>query len=1586
MLKEGRAVIDPSSKRRLLHARVYEGVNPDGTKSQIVVRESAEFEYGDTLQVPITKVETDEATGLEVEKTEWGPVKLNKREHRNKTARGLAKQFGVSLDELLHRNGVYGQYQIQDPVMASLINPQSKPITGREDLVAMLQYAAENRVEKWVTLQVSNDTPISTVHAKVQFDGAGSPLLMGDYWARKLGKPNPRVSDLIDGTVLRGVDKAVIHSPRKKRMEIGHTVYATIDGKAVVGVLEDRIVEDGKRRGYQIRVLPGQGLDDDVPHVAQTIRAIPDTVDLDRPRIRRRFLKAPGRDVVLYADEVLTDTQGSIIPGSGKVKIGLPSNGLFGFEEMTRAPGVRIEDGDLVLDPSRLDAFREHVGGFVMDEHVQKKLDDELQNARIRETEANQHVVPMSDIVDASGGVNVNKLLKGCRKETSRGRFQLGSHQAALLQALADADGRIIGAHFMGTGKTVSAICGIKLMQNLSGKAKRVMVVVPKNTVGQWEQEVRAFTHGKATVIGAKGMAGSKQMWTLPENLRDGKPPGWTDAKYEAELERVRKKAQKANPNLWRPHQDDTDIVVVSEGYFTKHEAELLRLGKFDGLVGDEAQGIQRDNKRSQAFERWNSKMGFMMLLTGTPITNKTNTLPRYMKLISNGVVDWGSEVEFEKTRMVESAVLRANGSKSPSKMDINPNAMKQMLPDLKKYIHVATPQDVKGKVMPSVLMNENTPAAMGQLHSMMYRAYTKQLTPQDRQMLIAAANTGEDEARVLSDEGRRSVRVARNIANAIGYKPPDESEFMVYKSGEGKSRKDVVLKLPTWAEIARKYKGKFPSMKDVTTGKMPLPMYQAMSRAFEHGLGVEYESIAGRSILSNVTAKQARAMQRGEEFGNGISLGGKISNPEYGPEGAICRGEFRNGKIQPLEHIERDASGNVVSKTTVPVGYRFIRHPGRKSEGVYYDGGVPDSHPDSGKYDPDWDYRKKVVDSVESGTSGGDEKAAKGVEKGQKPKEGREGQDILRSPQRRQQRTMFDLVMTSGNAKSDALGEWIHGNLDPNIGGDPDAQHVIFAGAIGSGCRTVESKLRLMGYRDVNEALNDKYRAPEDRPPATGKYFVSYMGSAATLGDRDINSEIFKKAKDQMGKDTTTSLFVQRTMSGVDGGTLDEGKVKEGWGREQREVIGRLFSDMEIPARAAGVVKNGELVTQYAYDSELSAKDKREVKQLENKLGQVKNKDAVEAKINDIYKKYLTDRAPLTQHQQDVFNNCQFMVASDAAQVGMNWGNAMHLGMYDSLFSPMEEWQRITRVARMLNEAVPMKLVPTFEKLEQKIHKMGVESRFIEYKGTANSAMLIVRDAIKKLPKEHQDRLSKAKINPTQFAESFLAQRAIDRMLGMRSEVEQRLRAEGRVVTGAPQVKVGENEDGSPIMDYPRVKASEITSADVMNEIVEKHLEPFEQEILRSRKYLKDVKRFTASVEVPEMKTEIREVRTETASGKIKVKKYKEDVATGRTVVESPVQAEKAVLTRGRAKQVPVERLLAAIQNEIATETSFDFLPANASSLSKFGMDVKPPPTPKQVKLMEQRKKRVQKQRRKELEQRRALARKAAAARKRRK
>ena len=86
--------------------------------------------------------------------------------------------------------------------------------------------------------------------------------------------------------------------------------------------------------------------------------------------------------------------------------------------------------------------------------------------------------------------------------------------------------------------------------------------------------------------------------------------------------------------------------------------------------------------------------------------------------------------------------------------------------------------------------------------------------------------------------------------------------------------------------------------------------------------------------------------------------------------------------------------------------------------------------------------------------------------------------------------------------------------------------------------------------------------------------------------------------------------------------------------------------------------------------------------------------------------------------------------------------------------------------------------------------------------------------------------------IDPIVVAEMYYANRAMERIRELRPKVTQELRQGGRFLQ---QVEVPQ-EDGSVKVVDRRLLATEITTADVTNEIIEKHLTDFEKQILRSR------------------------------------------------------------------------------------------------------------------------------------------------------
>lgn len=373
--------------------------------------------------------------------------------------------------------------------------------------------------------------------------------------------------------------------------------------------------------------------------------------------------------------------------------------------------------------------------------------------------------------------------------------------------------------------------------------------------------------------------------------------------------------------------------------------------------------------------------------------------------------------------------------------------------------------------------------------------------------------------------------------------------------------------------------------------------------------------------------------------------------------------------------------------------------------------------------------------------------------------------------PGKREERGRADLVMTIGNAKADELGAHIQRfHADSGPGRDGARQLVLFGNGILDSCRTMEAKLRTMGFRDANECIEgsphfdkgDPDLGPNGQSP-NGKYFVTYIGSTYT-GDRELNVAIFQKVKDKLGRDSGTSLFVHKTCQPrtlatvVDratgkpvavnwavypGDTEPQAVRPSQWTPDQREAIKAQFgisapeSFVEVPQ------KDGSVQTLYFYGTPKSAKLLRDIALQPNpvKLGD-EEAARVRATIAQLKADYEAEARkgasadpPLNAHQTTVFNNCEAIVCSDAAQVGMNLGNSVEMVMFDSLGSPMAEWQRITRCARMLPPAVEEDLIgkPVLEPLMVKkrddqgnVVKEGGKAVLIEKKDDAGETIMV--------------------------------------------------------------------------------------------------------------------------------------------------------------------------------------------------------------------------------------------------------------------
>ncbi len=1148
------------------------------------------------------------------------------------------------------------------------------------------------------------------------------------------------------------------------------------------------------------------------------------------------------------SDKLLVYMHKAVDPRSGatiskEARLVLPADGSMSTESVSGLPGVEVEWDDpktknrAIAIRVRLDsfeAFRNALGGLSLTEEVNRAVNDRvemLRDAAERDVDDN-HVLELGQL---SPDWLVDNWGVGLQKTLPTGQaFTIADHQQRLLQKLLDNDGRVLGAHYMGTGKTVSAIVGAKAMLRRPDPAdpsklhpdnpKRVLVVAPLNTVEQWRQAASDFNDG-ALVVGS----------------------GANDIPIDDFI-----KMSEAGKG---------DLVVCGPEYFTLH-ADKLKAAGFDGLIVDEVHlGVKNEQaERNRKVREWNPDMKMLMLLTGTPMTTSPADMVEYIRLLSNGKT-WSdmtaerfTEEYLEPTSVVEDL---GTGKKGP-KIQVKASKRAELANILRQWMDIALPKDVRGKTLPAVRIEENQHAFMTGIQAQLYNLYMATAGSD-----IEAGALAEEERSRLGPEARRAVAAAKAVVNCPAYKPGSSEQDVMYETEvPGKSGKMSKTKVQfrtfnpdqLMSKERGKAAGKWPLAQELHPAE--LAVYNLM---FQKVFGATYDEVAG----TKVTKEQLARMKE-----DGWPR--TVPNPDRGPLGIRARGLARpwaevmderitaaldkgdNGEASRLQaeknarmsaidralafqrHVRKavidwpkkdgrpfdemlasiaaDASVDyedavammqvhpvptvmetvvtlqsngrqvtIDSEETVTVngveyqrnawvsdkkgslhllykpedwdeennmprsrgGFEAVR-PGESvtvsQKGLKAGGIVAPKMPTGLSKDQREDWKRTFDDWEAPGLKYmGGEPDSKGnvplvrldtMETVYVPKDSVSAQvKSIFDPGMREERSRADLVMTLGNAKADELGAHIQRfHADGGPGRDGARQMVLFGNGILDSCRTMEAKLRTMGFRDVNECIEgsphhdkaDPDLGPKGQSP-NGKYFVTYIGSTYT-GDRELNVAIFQKVKDKLGRDSDTSLFVHKvtrprslsqTLDGdgkkvevnwavYPGDTAPQAVRPSQWTPDQREAIKAQFGIVAPESFVEVEQPDGTVQSLYFYGTAKSAKLLRDIALQPNptKLGpeEAAKVQATIAKLKADYeaeaRKGASTSPPLSKHQTTVFNNCEAIICSDAAQVGMNLGNSVEMVMYDSLGSPMAEWQRITRCARMLPPAVKEDLI----------------------------------------------------------------------------------------------------------------------------------------------------------------------------------------------------------------------------------------------------------------------------------------------------
>jgi hypothetical protein len=239
-----------------------------------------------------------------------------------------------------------------------------------------------------------------------------------------------------------------------------------------------------------------------------------------------------------------------------------------------------------------------------------------------------------------------------------------------------------------------------------------------------------------------------------------------------------------------------------------------------------------------------------------------------------------------------------------------------------------------------------------------------------------------------------------------------------------------------------------------------------------------------------------------------------------------------------------------------------------------------------------------------------------------------------------------------------------------------------------------------------------------------------------------------------------------------------------------------------------------------------------------------------------------------------------------------------------------------------MLDPAIALDLKPHFDQLRKVIRKMEIDTKLGEFKGDLDAASSIVQVAFDKLPKRTQTLMRKAHYDPEEAALTYLADDAFEKIKRLRGQVRQELAHNGRTLDMIDAhgellyPKIHAEVDGKLELVHQHVPRTEITSQDILSETIERHLLPFEREILTQRKYMVKIRRYVTAVSMEMFDPEGR------------------SVGQG---LQFPSASEAGPLSRGRAKQVPMQAMFADIQTARPEGRTFDFMPTSPNEMSKF-------------------------------------------------
>lgn len=963
--------------------------------------------------------------------------------------------------------------------------------------------------EEWNSNQIYYLTPI-------RFDGKGHPLLdIGTQAFTLFKKPEARLDNIID---LNG--KLKLQSTTSQKIidelpiKVGGEVYAKLlDNRkkyTACKILGIETLSNGEKI-YKVAPLKGVYKENIIDVKEKDIKPIKVA---PRPK---------GLEDFYYI---------SYNPQLKKFILNEPVNYNSRIVDIERVPGIhniakKDEFPIYSINMEKLSDIQKLIPLIAMDSRTKIKMELKEKGEEFLKNKKKEEIT-IKEIKE--------NLLPSLRRthRISNKVIELAPHQIGAIKKAIENNGRMEFAHFMGTGKTLTAICTNMALKS-QNKINKVLVITPPSVTKQWKSEIHNFTEENAVVIGS--------------------PQAGADIPIK-EVKSI----------------DELPLyTIVNYQYFLVHREEFRRLG-FNAVTLDEAHRVKKGgegtfettgeekgaNEITKEISKWNDSLNSLLLLTGTPFTNTLVDVNTYLKLLSNQMIDLGTREEFIERFLTQDI---DSGKITYPK---NPYLLAQYMV---KYFDIVTTNDVVengGKYMPLADSNTHIYATL-KPKSIQELVYLQTLSDDAKEQYLSGQGlSGEikedDINKIVTEFDNMTPENIKKMLKRLDFLlcgnliPASNHEYATINEALNLWEEQITTEAEKHGleKAIERFKGAYQN-----AVKMPpkIPNRFPSTVTFEGFLWKNYFFPRLKPYLEEITGKTIESYDE-IAFGSvtdelGIPpeyIGSSWENlfSQYGieTEERISK-EFPSINYVPLGIVDRTKIAKYFKDATTPPSLLELNQKG--IDVYFWD-------------DDEYKYYKN------------DPKLGKGNPP-TKPLE----LDVCRTKEEIEERQKFDDIITQNNVKAEKLGELID-SID--LGTKKNKYKVIFENRIPVGIVAIQSELRKKGYIDIKEAIITGRRSSRG-------YYAKYMGKTK---DKEIYNLIFSRAKNgeilllEKLKKGELPERLQKILKDEWG--IDASKRDNAFTEEQKEALRNTTTMVSSNAGAEGINwGHADTLIEYSFD-----------------------------------------------------------------------------------------------------------------------------------------------------------------------------------------------------------------------------------------------------------------------------------------------------------------------------------------------------------------------------------------------------------------